>query len=571
MDKEKSFDNFINKSNTIHCQLEDKHLNITHVSSNHTEFVCPHNRTLYQSYRWPIKYWSLVINNNTTLKFNNPEDHYITSFDRDCHNIRCATGYWETESYAYYCKWCFKKKNCTLTENDHRWPCHVRKLQNNTDFTKHPSSIAIHSPNFKIISFEPLVGLSSGSVTINIIVKNHLYLLEDRSMKITVAGQPCITDWRTSRRDEIIRCKIAATDGPISNESGPVEITYASALQRYYLKSTEIFRFITPLVNAPSNSNCGPLMGGTRLEINGKYLNVTNDVQVFINGNITCMVVKKNSDQLSCTVGSSDALMIGDVQLFFNGRLLDTTNSSLSFEYVANPTIVEGQIFESIAAGGVTLMVHGHFSCIKTWAIYVTYNGKSDVEFCKYIANTVLACPTPKTDIPADLLSSMNLKYGFLGVIEGHFTVNLTAKNTSYKVFPDPVFTNFEVNENSLIINGEFMNRGYRKKDVVVRIQGSSESLMVCNLIHDIIDCWIPEAIEVPAIVVNVGNFKEHVLKLKFNPGIFILLSMKEFLNVIIILGVIVILIYILLFCLRLASSTSSKELTEKSKIYGIY
>lgn len=561
-DKVKSLDNFINKSNTIHCQLEDKHLNITHVSSNHNVFVCPHNQTLYQSYRWPIKYWSLVVNNNTTLKFNNPEDHYITSFDHECHNITCATGYWETESHAYYCKWCLRKKNCTLIENDLRWPCHVRKLQNHA---KHPSSIVIESPNFKIMSFDPQVGLSTGSVTINIVVKNHLYLFEDRSMNITVAGRPCITNRNMARHDEVISCKIPAADGPISNKKGPIEITYASASQRYHLKSTEIFRFITPLVNNSSDLNCGPVMGGTLLDINGKYLNVTNDVQVFINENIMCKVVMFKSEQLTCLVSPNDALMTGNVQLFFNGRPLETINTNLSFKYVANPTIDEGQQFKSIASGGIELIVHGHFSCIKAWVMYVTYDGKLIFGFCRYLDNTVLACKTPNIDIP-DSFSSMELEHGFLGIVEGKI-LNLTANTTTYTAFPNPVFTNFEVNENSLIINGEFLNRGYQKKDLVVRIQGSSESLMVCNLIRGYIECWIPEAIEISAIVINVGNFKEQVLELKFNPGKFILSTMSEFLHGIIILGVLVILLYSLLFCLKSSTSTIPKELTEKGKI----
>ncbi|XP_025423715.1 plexin-A4-like isoform X2 [Sipha flava] len=569
LDKVKSFDNFIKKSNTIHCQLEDKHLNITHVSSNHTEFVCIHDRKLYQNYRWPIKYWSLVVNNNTSLKFNNPEDHYITSFDRDCHNITCATGYWETESYAYYCKWCLKKQNCTLTENNHMWPCHVRKLQKNTAHDKHLSSIAIQSPNFKIVSFDPLVGLSTGPVTINIVVKNNLYLSEDRSMKITVAGRPCIMDQSTSRHDETISCIIPAIDGPIYKEKGPVEITYSSASQNYHLKSTKIFSFVTPLVDASSSQNCGPMVGGVLLDIKGKYLNVTNDVQVLIDENITCTVVKLNSEQLSCVVGSSDVLMIANVQLFFNGRILDATNSNLSFKYMANPTIDEEQRFESIASGGVQLMVHGNFSCLKTWAMYVAYDGKLNVSFCRYKDNRVLICKTPYIDIP-ESFTSMELKHGFLGITDEKI-VNLTSTNTSYTVFPNPVFTNFEVNENSLLIHGEFLNKGYRKKDLAVRIQGWSESLMVCNLVQENIECWIPEAIDVQTIVVNVGYYKEQILKLKFNPGRFILLTMTELLQGIIILGGVVIFIYVLLFIIRSMNSANSIELTEKSKIYYIY
>ncbi|XP_060852386.1 plexin-A2-like [Rhopalosiphum padi] len=465
----KSVNTFFNDNAVISCEIENI---IYNASINNGIISCkwvkeniisPEKRRSMDINPLSIFYFSIVVDNNVRLQFNDPRDHYISYHSWTCPDVNCSIVFWESDSRKYYCKWCLKKDDCRLTAES-RYSCDVRHALNNEKLWNNDtalSTIEVKSPELAIDSFNPDVLLFNRDMSwvVSINVKNHKILADGRSTTaVTVAGQSC--DNPTAVDDQTINCTVSKSNEYTLANDGPVlvEYTWATTSSKVRLTSSRKFKFVIPSVTGV-NPTCVPATGGTRIALTGQYLNATTDVQVFIKkmgSKTTCEVFELSRDRIGCmTVAISKVRKPGPLLIVFENMTGIYTKEN--FSYVADPTVLDGQVFAGIASGNVPLIVRGSFDCTNNQQVYVDYNGERHFGRCavrNFNESAMMYCWPPKFDSPAQMTS---LPLGFRIELADKVVFVPQQTHYSYLLHPDPIYADFEVHDDDTIrVNGVF-------------------------------------------------------------------------------------------------------------------
>lgn len=176
--------------------------------------------------------------NDIMLRFDNVTDHYITVYKHEeCTNDEkyknCATCGWNRNGYSNYLKLCSSEDTC----KDHR----NVYMENNatTQLDEKVAYVTNDCAEINVTSVDPLSGPQTGGTTVTIIVRNHRTFLENRTLKVTVAGTIC-AEPKTSRL-ETITCTTSQVVGTVS---GPVLVEYSSTESGLKIESLQIFQFL---------------------------------------------------------------------------------------------------------------------------------------------------------------------------------------------------------------------------------------------------------------------------------------------------------------------------------------
>uniref|UniRef100_A0A2S2P8M2 Plexin-A2 n=1 Tax=Schizaphis graminum TaxID=13262 RepID=A0A2S2P8M2_SCHGA len=496
----KSVNTFFNDNAVISCEIENT---IYKASINNGTISCKwvkekiislEKRSSMDINPLFIYYFSIVVDNNVRLQFNDPRDHYISYHSWTCPDVNCSIVFWESDSRKYYCKWCLKKDGCQLTAGSW-YSCDVRHALNNEKLRNNDtalSTIEVKSPELAIETFKPDVLLKNRnmSVVVSIYVKNHKILADGRSTTaVTVAGQSCYNP--TAVDDQTINCTVSKYNEMTLADDGPVQVeyTWTTTSRKVRLTSSQKFKFVVPSVTGV-NSTCVPATGGTRIELTGQYLNATTDVQVFFKkwgSKTTCEIFELSRDRMGCvTVANSKVRKPGPLLITFDNMTGIYTKED--FSYVSDPTVLDGQVFAGIASGDVPLIVRGSFNCTKNQQVYVDYNRKRHFGRCalrNINDSAMMHCWPPKFDSPAQMTS---LPLGFR--IELADKVVFVQQQTPYLLHPDPIYVDFEVHDDDTIrVNGVFPDPLQRRQldgnyliEVALLGEPSDDDDIFCNV-----------------------------------------------------------------------------------------
>ncbi|XP_060852437.1 plexin A3-like [Rhopalosiphum padi] len=467
----KSVNTFFNDNAVISCEIENI---IYNASINNGIISCkwvkekiisPEKRSWMDINPLSIFYFSIVVDNNVRLQFNDPRDHYISYHSWTCPDVNCSIVFWESDSRKYYCKWCLKKYGCQLTAEP-RYSCDVRHVLNNERLWKNDtalSTIEVKSPELAIESFNPDVLLfrRNMAMVVSITIKNHRIFDDSQSITaVTVAGQSCVNP--TTVDDQTISCVVSEFDDEMKVPEGPVlvEYTWMTTSRKVRLTSSQKFKFVMPSFTGV-NSTCAPATGGIRIELSGEYLNATTDVQVFFQKNeqtkAKCVIYELWRDRIECvTVVNIKEAESSELLIMFDD-IIGIIYSEKIVTYVDDPTVLDGQVFAGIASGDVPLIVRGSFDCTDNQQVYVDYNGERQFGRCavRDINNTsVMYCWPPKFGNPAQVTS---LPLGFRVELAEKVVFVQQKTPYCYLLHPDPIYVDFEVYDvNTIRVNGVF-------------------------------------------------------------------------------------------------------------------
>lgn len=475
----------------------------------------------------PVMYFAVTVA-GVQLQFNNESDYYVTENYNVCTNNKtggqCVACYWEDVKYRYYCRWCPRDMGCTGLDHN----CDVRTLIGSVqEFER----VVVQCPAVRITTIDPSYAPWGGGTTIKIGITNHKLLSENRQVKVTVAGFRCLLQPTQASDENMVTCTIT----PVVNDNstmklkdGPVEVEYMSMMDKnekvstVVIRSEQIFYFVEPEIISVKPM-CGPITGGTQINIHGNFLNAGNELRVFVGDNVTCTITAHNENDVTCITGATKEPTSGKVKLQFDNYLSKYVDQPL-FVYTGTPSVDANQTFRAISSGGTRLPVHGrYFSCIQNPLVFVRYNGNTHTSPCQVHNDTYMVCTSPKINRPAPS-SVTALPCGFQATFNKGTLVLLqqSRKRLNYFLCPDPVFTDFETDgHRTVTISGLHLDRGYEMPgDLTVLLQNAST--VACNVtlvVPERIVCQAPPLQSQPngaigsvdetvkdAIVVTVGS-----------------------------------------------------------------
>lgn len=380
----------------------------------------------------------------------------------------------------------------------------------------------------EIESFEPVLASVLNNTIMSLTVKNHSSFIKNHTMAVTVAGYNC-SNPKTYTNDTII-CTVQHSGNPTAS-SGPVIVEYKSSdpttLEWKTIKSKEKFDFVEPKV-MQCNPKCVSTRGATLIYITGKFLNCTRNVKVHVTieskMSIPCEIVSRNSTHIGCLTGSSDKPATGKLIITFNNRMVFLVKD---FQYIGVPALEKGQTFAGITSGGTRLMLLGvDFSCTRNLMMYVDCNGTTIPSQCCRIENDVksIACQTPNLDgrcLSSATALPLTIK------VDTEDTVNVVLNATDkidYLLYPDPSYTDFEVNGTMVTVNGKFLYSDYHPDDVVVRLPNSTDGCTVIAVTKNSIVCQtaspVSSFVAAKDILVTIGKNHTDVVQRKSLPNL---------------------------------------------------
>jgi len=553
---------YLSTSN-ISCNVENT--TYSALFSNNDTIKCyskieiPDNDT--KTTRNPLKIFYFTVNTNgVRLHFDNEINHYVTVSPLSCVSpSRCVTSYWNDESRKYYCKWCLDNSGCQTTREQSG--CDVRAIKDNVVITEPMPNIEIKGSNVGIENFEPTSAYFFDEFEMSIFIANHLFLNENRNMTVTVAGQNCTNPILIHNNE--IKCTVSAENAP-GKADGPVVVAYFSSTS-YTLTSKKNFKFVSRIMRSVEPT-CGPMEGGTKIDMIGTFLNNAENVQIKI-GEIVCKIVESDNSHISCLTGKSDEAAEKSFKFIFKRKsgILFHRILKFTFAYTNSPIIEKQQNLTGIASGGTNIQILGEFACAENPEINVDYQSSNTFAKCKLFDKTKILCPTPKFERKPDQIFPLAIPFRLYMDFAGRAQKFSEEKN--YYVYPDPIFANFEVNGTTTVrINGMFLRTGYRPEELTIQDRNSTETCSVLFVDESYIFCQVPLTLTVDSIeefVITVGEFLRTVVVKKSNPINSRQFQIATVLSGISIISVFVALVFGLLFCYKIIL-TNSKQQTEK-------
>uniref|UniRef100_A0A2S2NS05 Plexin-A1 n=1 Tax=Schizaphis graminum TaxID=13262 RepID=A0A2S2NS05_SCHGA len=469
----------------------------------------------FAQHRQTIYFYYVRLNNNSvTLRLDNDADYYVPNYDRECGPKRddsCVTCTWTADGYANHFKRCSSANRCTGLYQFY-------DRRHAVNFTDAPAAVAVMMPgrcaNATVASAVPVTAPRTGGTAVLVTVKNHRILAEKKTVHVTVAGRSCV-NVRTVG-NETIACTVerpapgqaSAADG--SPTEGWISVEYGPR-QKFVVASAFPFKLVDPRLTDVSPT-CGPLSGGTTLDIGGEHLDTGNGVKVTIGDGAACAVIDRRWDRITCVTGARVAAagIVNDTVnvSFDNGTVVRHAGRNKYFAYTADPELdAATSPLAGIASGGTAVPVRGrHFSCARntTMAVHVR-DGTVRRTGCQVHNDTFMVCRSPTLSpddvaIPAATVRPQQRpttpaaaagRYEYveddddaeakpIGAFRCDFRVayNGTAAavllTAEYRVYADPVLDGFETDGRAVTVFGRDLR--HWRSDVAVELLRPDDS-----------------------------------------------------------------------------------------------
>uniref|UniRef100_H2U6C0 Plexin-A1 n=1 Tax=Takifugu rubripes TaxID=31033 RepID=H2U6C0_TAKRU len=330
-----------------------------------------------------------------------------------CRALRASCGMCLKANPRFECGWCVQDKKCSLSG---RW--------------MHASSGNSRCSHPKITKLFPETGPRQGGTRVTILGENLGLQFRDIQMGVRVGKVPCLPVEEEYVSAEKIVCLLNdATSYRV--QEAQVEVCVRDCVNDYRALSSRPFTFVTPYFTRIQPSQ-GPISGGTRVTIEGSYLNAGSYISVRF-AQQPCFFKKRNAREIVCVTpagiapGSTSVLVdIDDAEL---------RNPEVRFNYTEDPTVLKIEPDWSIASGGTLLTVSGtNLATIREPKIRAKYG-----QNCTVYNNSVMVCLAPSV---AD--SELGFSESGTGPDEiGFYMDNVNALvvvNETFSYYPDPVF-----------------------------------------------------------------------------------------------------------------------------------
>ncbi|XP_060914456.1 plexin-A1-like isoform X1 [Labrus mixtus] len=375
---------------------------------------------------------SVVWNGNFVI--DNPFD--IQAHLYKCRALRDSCGMCLKADPRFECGWCVQDRKCSL-----RQECtgggnsHLPLQLAEGGGWMHATSGNSRCTHPKITKLFPETGPRQGGTRVTILGENLGLQFRDIQMGVRLGKVPCVPIEEEYVSAERIVCLLNdATSYRV--QEAQVEVCVRDCVNDYRALSPRPFTFVTPFFTRIVPSQ-GPISGGTRVTIEGSYLNAGSYVSVSI-GPQPCYFKKRNAGEIVCVTpaglapGSSSVLVdIDDAEL---------RNPEVKFNYTEDPTVLRIEPDWSIASGGTLLTVSGtNLATIREPKIRAKYGQAESFHNCTVYNNSVMVCLAPSV---AD--SELGFAETGTGPDEiGFYMDNVNALvvvNETFSYYPDPVF-----------------------------------------------------------------------------------------------------------------------------------
>ncbi|XP_029689781.1 plexin-A1-like isoform X2 [Takifugu rubripes] len=353
-----------------------------------------------------------------------------------CRALRASCGMCLKANPRFECGWCVQDKKCSL-----RQECtsggspHVALLLSESGRWMHASSGNSRCSHPKITKLFPETGPRQGGTRVTILGENLGLQFRDIQMGVRVGKVPCLPVEEEYVSAEKIVCLLNdATSYRV--QEAQVEVCVRDCVNDYRALSSRPFTFVTPYFTRIQPSQ-GPISGGTRVTIEGSYLNAGSYISVRF-AQQPCFFKKRNAREIVCVTpagiapGSTSVLVdIDDAEL---------RNPEVRFNYTEDPTVLKIEPDWSIASGGTLLTVSGtNLATIREPKIRAKYGQAESFHNCTVYNNSVMVCLAPSV---AD--SELGFSESGTGPDEiGFYMDNVNALvvvNETFSYYPDPVF-----------------------------------------------------------------------------------------------------------------------------------
>ncbi|XP_041859115.1 plexin-A1-like isoform X2 [Melanotaenia boesemani] len=353
-----------------------------------------------------------------------------------CRALRDSCGMCLKADPRFECGWCIQEKKCSL-----RQECtgggnsHLPLQLAEGGGWMHATSGNSRCTHPKITKLFPETGPRQGGTRVTIWGENLGLQFRDIQMGVKLGKVPCVPIEEQYLSAERIVCLLNDATGYRVQEA-QVEVCVRDCINDYRALSPRPFTFVTPYFTRIQPSQ-GPISGGTRVTIEGSYLNAGSYVSVSI-GPQPCHFKRRNAREIVCVTpaglapGTSSVLVdIDDAEL---------RNPEVKFNYTEDPTVLRIEPDWSIASGGTLLTVSGtNLATIREPKIRAKYGQAESFHNCTVYNNSVMVCLAPSV---AD--SELGFSETGTGPDEiGFYMDNVNALvvvNETFSYYPDPVF-----------------------------------------------------------------------------------------------------------------------------------
>ncbi|KAL1020687.1 hypothetical protein UPYG_G00003360 [Umbra pygmaea] len=374
--------------------------------------------------------FSVVWNGNFII--DNPDNIQVDLYK--CAAQRDSCGMCLKAQRKFQCGWCSGEGRCTLRH-------HCPPTNPYTTRWLDLSSKNVKCTNPRITEVTPVAGPPEGGTRVTIHGMNLGLAFSDMVNNVEVAGVQCSPIEDGYIIAEQIVCEMDAA--PADSRDGPVQLCVGECRPELKARSSQLYSFVTPSVQALSPSR-GPESGGTKVTIMGQNLGAGSSVTVLF-GNQTCEFFGRTMTEIVCYSAPS-LTGVGSVQISVAvDRAL--VRESLTFDYIEDPTVQRIDPEWSIASGHTPLMVTGtNLDVVQEPRIRVKYGGRESVNVCKVLNSTSMSCFAPS--LVAEYRPGLDVvkhadEFGF---IFNNVQALLVYNNTNFLYYPNPYFEPLSTN-----------------------------------------------------------------------------------------------------------------------------
>ncbi|KAM4738045.1 plexin-A1-like isoform 1-T1 [Anableps anableps] len=353
-----------------------------------------------------------------------------------CRALRDSCGMCLKADPRFECGWCVQDKKCSLRQEcTGGGNANIPPQLTEGGGWMHATSGNSRCTHPKITKLFPETGPRQGGTRVTIWGENLGLQFRDIQMGVRLGKVPCVPIEEEYVSAERIVCLLNDATGYRVQEA-QVEVCVRDCINDYRALSPRPFTFVTPYFTRIQPSQ-GPISGGTRVTIEGSYLNAGSYVSVSI-GPQPCHFKRRNAREIVCVTpaglepSSSSVLVdIDDAEL---------RNPEVRFNYTEDPTVLKIEPDWSIASGGTPLTVSGtNLATIREPKIRAKYGQAESFHNCTVYNNSVMVCLAPSV---AD--SELGFSDTGTGPDEIGFYMDnvnsLVVVNETFSYYPDPVF-----------------------------------------------------------------------------------------------------------------------------------
>uniref|UniRef100_A0A8C5H3F0 Plexin-A1 n=1 Tax=Gouania willdenowi TaxID=441366 RepID=A0A8C5H3F0_GOUWI len=342
-----------------------------------------------------------------------------------CRALRDSCGMCLKADPRFECGWCVQDRKCSL-----RQECLA-----DVGGWMHATAGNSRCTHPKITKLFPETGPRQGGTRVTILGENLGLQFRDVELGVRLGKVPCVPVEEEYVSAERIVCMLNdATSYRV--QEAQVEVCVRDCVNDYRALSPRPFTFVTPYFTRIQPPQ-GPISGGSRVTIEGSYLNAGSYVSVSI-GSQPCHVKKRNAREIVCVTPAG--LLPGGASVLVDIDDAELRNPEVKFNYTDDPTVLRIEPDWSIASGGTPLTVSGtNLATVREPKIRAKYGQAESFHNCTVYNNSVMVCLAPSV---AD--SELGFSDTGTGPDEiGFYMDNVNALvvvNETFNYYPDPVF-----------------------------------------------------------------------------------------------------------------------------------